>query len=241
MAGRYFNLCCGFCLLLLLLLGAGWVCPAQGAQPVTIWAGDSSSPKVALTFDDGPSPRYTPEILALLQHYQAHATFFVLGRKVERFPRLIRAMLKGGHEVGNHSFSHPRLTKSDQQAREMELERTRVDLDLLGCPPEQRLIRPPYSAFDDRLVSYLAHTHQQLVLWSIDSGDWQGLDAATIVRNVLNRVRNGAIIIFHDSDENSRADRRPTVQALKVILPGLQAAGYRLVTISELVARGNKP
>jgi peptidoglycan/xylan/chitin deacetylase (PgdA/CDA1 family) len=233
---RYFNLCGGFSLLILLLLGAGLVCPAQGAQPVTIWAGDSSSPKVALTFDDGPSPRYTPEILALLKHYQARATFFVLGCKVERFPRLIRAMLKGGHEVGNHSFSHPRLTKSDQQAREMELERTRVDLDLLGCPPDQRLMRPPYSAFDDRLVSYLAHTHRQLVLWSIDSGDWQGLDAGAIVKNVLNRVRNGAIIIFHDSDEKGRANRKATVEALKVILPGLRAAGYRMVTVSELLA-----
>lgn len=236
---KYFNFGCGFGLLILLMLGTGLICPAQGAQPVTVWAGNPSSHMVALTFDDGPSPRYTPEILALLKHYQAHATFFVLGRKVERFPWVINAMLKGGHEVGNHSFTHPRLTKSDQVVRERELERTGLDLDLLGCPQENRLIRPPYSAFDDRLVSYLAHTHRQLVLWSIDSGDWQGLDAEAIVKNVITRVRNGAIIIFHDSDERGQANRKATVEALKVILPWLQAAGFRMVTISGLIARPN--
>lgn len=141
--------------------------------------------------------------------------------------------------MGNHSFNHPRLTRSDQLAREREIETTRVDLDLLGCPRAHDLIRPPYSAFDNRLISYVGHTDRQLVLWSIDSGDWQGLDSRAIVGNVLNRVRNGSIIIFHDSDEKGRADRRPTVEALKVILPALQAAGYRMVTVSELVTNRN--
>lgn len=181
-----------------------------------------------------PRPLYTPKILALLKQYQAQATFFVLGCKVEKYPRLVKAMLRDGHEVGNHSFDHPYLTKTDQLVRERELERTRLDLDLLGCPQAPRLIRPPYSAYDDRLVSYLTHTHRELVLWSIDSGDWQGLDAGAI--DVLARVQNGSIIIFHNSDEKSQADRRATVEALKVILPALQAAGYQMVTISELVA-----
>jgi peptidoglycan/xylan/chitin deacetylase (PgdA/CDA1 family) len=99
------------------------------------------------------------------------------------------------------------------------------------------LFRPPYSAYDDRLQAYLAHTHRRLVLWSIDSGDWRGLPAPAIVDNVLTRVRNGAIIIFHDSDENARADRHPTVEALRTILPALNAAGYRMVTVSELLHR----
>jgi peptidoglycan/xylan/chitin deacetylase (PgdA/CDA1 family) len=218
---------------------AGLACPVKGGQPVTIWAGAPSRHAVALTFDDGPSPLYTPKILALLQQFQAHATFFVMGCKVEKYPWLVKAMLRGGHEVGNHSFNHPCLTRSDQLAREREIETTRVDLDLLGCPRAHGLIRPPYSAFDDRLISYVAHTGRQLVLWSIDSGDWKGLDSPAIVKNVLTRVRNGSIIIFHDSDEKSQADRRATVEALKVILPALQAAGYRMLTVSELVTSRN--
>jgi peptidoglycan/xylan/chitin deacetylase (PgdA/CDA1 family) len=231
---RYFDFSCGFWLLILLLLGAGLVCPAQAAQPVTMWCGSPSRHEVALTFDDGPSPLYTHKILDLLKQYQAKATFFVLGEKVEQYPQIIRAMVREGHEIGNHTFDHPRLTQTARQVCERELERTRLDLDLLGCSNQPQLMRPPYSAYDKQLTSYLTHTRRELVLWSLDSGDWRGLDAGTIVHNVLDRVKNGSIIIFHDSDEKSQADRRPTVEALKVILPILKARGYRMVTISEL-------
>jgi len=224
-------------LIVLFVMAAGMPGPARGEQPGTIWAGPGAKHAVAISFDDGPSSRYTLKILALLKQYQAHATFFVLGCKVEKYPGLVKAMLKGGHEVGNHTYEHPRLPKCDQQAREREIEKTNLDLDLLGCPREKRLLRPPYSAFDDRLVSYLAHTGRRIALWSLDSGDWKGLDAVTIVANVLSRVKNGSIIIFHEGDGTKKhADRGSTVEALKVILPALQEAGYQMVTISELVA-----
>ena len=226
-------------LMLLFLAVSGLPGPVNAGEPVTIYAGLPSEPELALTFDDGPSPLYTPQILDLLDKYQAHATFFVLGCKVEKYPWLIKEMLRRGHEVGNHSFSHPRLPKTGQAARERELETTRLDLDLLGCPHKHLLIRPPYSAFDDRLVSYAAHTHRQLVLGSIDSGDWRGLDARAIELNVLTRVCNGAIIYFHDSDEKNRADRQPTVEALKTILPVLKYRGYKLVTVDEVMTKNN--
>jgi peptidoglycan/xylan/chitin deacetylase (PgdA/CDA1 family) len=222
--------------LLSLLLGLCWVWPAPGAEPVTVWTGTASTRAVALTFDDGPSPRFTPQIRALLKRYGAQGTFFVLGHQAEKYPNLVRDLLRDGNEVGNHSFSHPRFTKTDQLSRERELERTALDLDLLGCPTEHRLFRPPYSAYDDQLKSYLAHTHRSLVLWSLDSGDWRGLKAPAIINNVLTRVRPGAIIIFHDSNETGRADRSPTVAALEVILPALRQEGYRMVTVSELLA-----
>jgi peptidoglycan/xylan/chitin deacetylase (PgdA/CDA1 family) len=202
---------------------------------MTLWAGTPNEKAVALTFDDGPSSTYTPQITALLKRYQAHGTFFVLGQRVEQTPWLVQALLKDGNEVGNHSFSHPRMTKETQISRERELERTAIALDLLGCPQSERLFRPPYSAYDDRLKSYLAHTRRCLVMWSLDSGDWQGLAAPAIIKNVLSRVRNGSIIIFHDSDEHAQADRHPTVEALKTILPALKAAGYRMITVSEML------
>ncbi|MGA9754293.1 MAG: polysaccharide deacetylase family protein [Desulfobaccales bacterium] len=223
--------------LLGVVLGGGPSGSAWGAEPVTVWAGAPTERAVALTFDDGPSPIYTPQIMALLKQYQAHGTFFVMGHKVEEYPWLVQALLKNGNEVGNHSFSHPRMIKEDQLSRERQLERTSLDLDLLGCPKSPRLFRPPFSAYDDRLKAYLAHTHRCLVLWSLDSGDWKGLTAPAIVHNVLSRVRNGSIIIFHDSGQEAQVDRHPTVEALKIILPALQAAGYRMVTISELLQR----
>jgi len=226
-------------LMLLPLVISGMPGPAKAGEPVTIWAGLPSEPEVALTFDDGPSPLYTPQILDLLAKYQAHATFFVLGCKVEKYPWLIKEMLRRGHEVGNHSFSHPRLPQTEQLVRERELETTRLDLDLLGCPCQHKLVRPPYSAFDDRLVSYAAHTGRQLVLGNIDSGDWRGLDARAIEQNVLTRVGNGAIIYFHDSDENDLKDRTPTVEALKTILPVLRYRGYRLVTVDEVMTENH--
>jgi peptidoglycan/xylan/chitin deacetylase (PgdA/CDA1 family) len=224
-------------LLVLLLVSFCCTGAVSAAEPVTIWCGPTSAHEVAITFDDGPSPVYTPQILALLKKYHAKATFFVLGRKVEQYPQVIKAMAREGHEIGNHTYDHPRLTVTTKPKCERELERTRLDLDLLGCADKHHLVRPPYSAYDKQLTSYISHTNRELVLWSLDSGDWKGLDKETIVHNVLDRVKNGSIIIFHDSDEKDEADRRPTVAALKVILPALQARGYRMVTISELAER----
>lgn len=234
----YASIVLGLLLALLLLGLQPW--PALGADQVMIWGGAATVKQVALTFDDGPSPRYTPEILALLQRYQAHATFFVLGRKVEKYPYLVQALLRAGNEVGNHTFDHPRLTKTAESVRESEVERTAVDLELLGGRTS-RWIRPPFSAYDARFKDYVAHTQGRLVMWSLDSGDWKGLDRDTIVKNVVNRVHPGSIIIFHDSDEKDQADRSPTVEALKLILPVLQGMGYRMVTVSQLVAVKNAP
>jgi peptidoglycan/xylan/chitin deacetylase (PgdA/CDA1 family) len=230
----------GLALLLAVLLLAVRPWPATEAEPVVIWGGPPTVKQVALTFDDGPSLRYTPEIMAVLHHYRAQATFFVLGQKVEKNPYLVHALLGAGHEVGNHTFDHQRLTKIADPGRESEVERTALDLELLGdCT--SRWIRPPFSAFDEHFKAYVAHTHGRIVLWSIDSGDWRGLDRDTIVKNVVTRVRPGAIVIFHDSDETGKADRRPTVEALKLIVPALQRMGYRLVTISQLVAGDSAP
>jgi peptidoglycan/xylan/chitin deacetylase (PgdA/CDA1 family) len=219
---------------IVLLLTLGLSVEAWAATPVTITCGNSAKHAVAITFDDGPSPKFTPQILALLKEYGAKATFFVLGEKIEKYPDLIKAEMRGGHELGNHTYSHPHLVKSDQKARERELERTGLDLSLLGCPNTEKIMRPPYSEYDKRLVSYLDHTDRELILWSVDSGDWRGLAAPAIIRNVLSQVKNGSIIIFHD--EYNEKDRHPTVEALKVILPFLQKEGYQMVTVSELLS-----
>ncbi len=232
---KYFIFASYGLLIAFILLAAQPHSPAA-AEPRIIWGGPPQVKQVALTFDDGPSPRYTGKIISVLKQHQVHGTFFVLGAHVESYPEVVRAAIQNGNEIGNHSFAHPRLTKSDELSREQELERTSLDLELLGYHPPSLLFRPPFSAYDGRLVAYLNHTRRRMVLWGIDSGDWKGLPATAIAHNVLSRVRPGAIIIFHDSDEKEQADRNPTVEALQVIVPALKAAGYRLVTVSELVA-----
>jgi peptidoglycan-N-acetylglucosamine deacetylase len=220
-------------LALFLAMGGEGLGASAGQGPVC--RGTTTHKQVALTFDDGPHPRYTAEILSLLNAYQAHATFFVLGRQAARYPHLIKELVRSGQEVGNHSFSHLRFPAANREAWLMEVERTELELRLLGCP-DCGLFRPPYSDYNQGLLQCLANLRRRLVLWSVDSADWREPDPLTIAANVLSRVRPGAIVIMHDSDETGQADRRPTVEALSLILPILKARGYECVTVSELLA-----
>ncbi len=210
----------------------------MGRSQVFIVHGSSQVRRLALTFDDGPSP-YTRKILSVLQRHQAKATFFVLGCHAARYPGIIRTLLRQGHEVENHSFSHVRFSRADRLTWARELGRTEAELALLGAP-DHRLFRPPYSDYNETLLTYLGHLRWRLVLWSVDSGDWRGLSEVQIAANVLARVHPGAIVILHDSDETGTADRASTVAALKIILPALKLRGYELVTVSELLAPPNE-
>lgn len=191
--------------------------------------------QVALTFDDGPNPQFTPDILKLLEKYDARGTFFVMGQHAVRYPRLVRKLVKAGHEVENHSFTHPRFPAQDHETWLRELARTEVELDILGCP-DHHLFRAPFSDYNKGLLHFLTNIRQRLVLWSVDSADWREPDPLAIAANVLAQVLPGSIVIFHDSDETGEADRQPTVEALGLILPALKTRGYTCVTISELLS-----
>lgn len=209
--------------------------PGLAAAPGPICRGQGLEKQVALTFDDGPHPHYTPQILRLLNQYEARATFFVLGRHVRRYPGIVRKLADSGQEVENHSFTHLRFPSEDEKAWQRELARTELELDLLGCP-DHRLFRPPFSDYSQELLDFLAHLGQRPVLWSVDGADWREPDPLAIAVNVLSQVRPGAIVILHDSDETGAADRQPTVEALGLILPALKARGYDCVTVSDLLA-----
>jgi|UniRef100_A0A7C3WTA8 peptidoglycan/xylan/chitin deacetylase (PgdA/CDA1 family) len=216
-----------------------WPGMASGASEAFIAHGPTDMKLVALTFDDGPS-LYTRKILALLNRYQARATFFVLGCHAARYPCLIRALQRAGHEVENHSFSHIRFPQANCCTWAQQLMRTEAELACLGVRCH-RLFRPPYSDYNEKLLTFLGHIREQAVLWSVDSGDWRGLSEVEIAVNVLRRVHNGAIIVFHDSDENGQADRSNTVKALEIILPILKARGYKFVTVEELLNSSQPP
>jgi peptidoglycan-N-acetylglucosamine deacetylase len=218
----------------------GWTALGRAGASGPICHGPDFEKRVALTFDDGPHPSFTPQILDLLKEYDARATFFVLGRHAARYPDLIRKLVDSGQEVGNHSFTHLRFPSGSTEAWPREIQRTALELGLLGCPAP-RLFRPPFSDYNQRLLQFLAHTNHRLVLWSVDAGDWREPDPLAIAVKVLSQVRPGSIVILHDSDETGTADRQPTVEALGLILPALKARGYESVTVTELISSPPEP
>jgi peptidoglycan-N-acetylglucosamine deacetylase len=213
------------------LLGAVWQ-PLAGSEIIN--HGHPSLPAVALTFDDGPSPRYTPKILELLAEYQAQATFFVLGRHAKQYPHLIQAIVADGHEIGNHSYNHLHLPKVSRRVLAAEIDSTHTLLTQLGIPCPG-LFRPPYSEVSSQQEQYTAKCGQRLILWNINAGDYLGINGPEIANRVLQQISNGAIIVMHDSDEFDRADRQPTVEALRLLLPALKERGLRLLTVSALL------
>jgi len=179
---------------------------------------------VALSFDDGPSPRSTETILAELRRRSVPATFFLIGRRIEQRPDLARRILRDGHQIGNHSYSHPRMVLERPRAYAEEIDRTdRLIRELgYGGPID---FRPPYGQKLLVLPWLLAQRGKLDVLWSVDSRDYMDPDPASIARRVLLRVRPGSIVLLHDSPR--------TAAALPALLDGLLSRGYRLVRVRE--------
>lgn len=192
-------------------------------MPSVVTHNEQAGKKVAITFDDGPHPENTPAILNLLDQYGAKATFFMLGSTADFYPDLIQKVARAGHEVGNHSWNHPQLTLLDDQRIQEEVNRSdQVFEQELGYRPP--LMRPPYGDFDERVIQQV---HKPLVLWSIDTLDWQSHNPQAILQIVKDQLHDGAIILMHDIHAE-------TVEATRLVLEYLSSQGYEMVTVSEL-------
>jgi peptidoglycan/xylan/chitin deacetylase (PgdA/CDA1 family) len=209
---------------------------ARRALLGTVVGAHTTERVAALTFDDGPDPASTPELLDLLARHGARATFFLVGTRAARHPDLVARIADGGHAVGYHSWDHPSLPRLGQAAIARQLARTRAALG----PRATRLMRPPYG--DQSLASHLAARRQGLVVvgWSVDGVDWAGEPADAIAARVLEGLHPGAIVLLHDSlfswlDPRFR-ERAATLAAVQRVL----AAGtdYVFLTVPELLARG---
>lgn len=185
----------------------------------------------ALTFDDGPSP-YTAAILDELKREGVHATFFLCGANAERYPDLVRRIRDEGHQIGNHTWSHPYLSLMSEADIALEIDRTQAVLEkLTGRRPT--LFRPPYGVRWFPLWGLLRERGMTMVLWSDRAYDGR-YDAAGIEKAALARLGPGAIILLHDGFETRPAaetDRSATVKALPAIIRGVRAAGYRLAPV----------
>jgi peptidoglycan-N-acetylglucosamine deacetylase len=182
---------------------------------------------VALTFDDGPWPATTGQILTVLTRFHAPATFFVVGRQVERYPTLVRRELAGGMAVGLHSYSHPQpFDRLPIQRMRDEITRGRRTLDFLSVRPVG--FRPPGGAASSAVVATAKSMGHRTVLWTIDPDDWQpGVTPDQIVTRVLSAARPGAIVLLHDGG----GDRSATVAALPAIIDGLRHLGLTLTVL----------
>jgi peptidoglycan/xylan/chitin deacetylase (PgdA/CDA1 family) len=197
----------------------------------TLSAGASDVPEVALTFDDGPGPQ-TPQILDALKAASVHATFFLCGANVEQHPAIARRIQAEGHEIGNHTHSHPRLLGRTPGAIALEIDRAQKVIEAhTGVQP--RVFRPPYGLRWFGLFPILAQRKLHAVMWSVDPLDWRR-SQEEIRKQVLACAHPGAIILLHDGmPPRESGTRQATVLALPPILGQLKTR-YRLVTVSEL-------
>ena len=183
---------------------------------------DPTKPVVALTFDDGPS-KYTNEIVEVLDKYNACATFFILGNKVPIYEKTLINLIKKGNEIGNHSYNHKWLTKLNNENLQEQITKTQnIIKDRLNYEP--KYLRPTYGSINKRIRN---NTNLEIVLWNVDTLDWKIKNSSKIVKRTISKVKNGDIILMHDTHER-------TLEAVKKIIPELQKQGYQFVTISEL-------
>ncbi len=199
---------------------------------------------VALTFDDGPDPKYTPAIADLLQRYQARATFFVLGRHGEQHPDILKDLMAAGHELGNHTFNHPNLNFTLPPTIYAEISQADAVLKQVKYP-DPVYFRPPYGRSGLTVTSTVKPLGRTLILWDIDLMDWASPPVATMTTTLAQQLKPGAIVLLHDGSAgadvtNPKAtdSRQNTVDAVENILATYTAQGYRFVTVSELLGAG---
>ena len=200
------------------------------AEKIVYSSNINAGKKIALTFDDGPHPRYTPEILGILDEYSIKATFFVIGINVKNYPNQFKMVLENGHEVGNHTYSHKVLKNIPSNEVEKEITDTENQISEL-TEYKISLLRPPCGLYDEALKKIAEEKQSKIVLWAIDTLDWAHTSTDKMVKNVVKNVKDGDIILFHDyvSGEYN------TPEALRVIIPILLEKGYEFVTVSELL------
>jgi cellulose synthase/poly-beta-1,6-N-acetylglucosamine synthase-like glycosyltransferase/peptidoglycan/xylan/chitin deacetylase (PgdA/CDA1 family) len=215
-------------------LNGGPIIQTDGTTTTTVSPGDD---QIVLTFDDGPDPKYTPEILDVLEEYGVPGTFFMIGSEISKYPGLTKDVLDAGHEIGIHTFTHPDMSTKSDWRRAVEMQETQYAL--AGAAGVTSMIfRPPYSstvaALDDTNWSVMAEMGQEgylTVVNNLDSRDWEAdVTNDDIVTAVTPSDGDGAVLLFHDGG----GDRSKTASALRTVIPALQNAGYSFTTVAAL-------
>jgi peptidoglycan/xylan/chitin deacetylase (PgdA/CDA1 family) len=202
---------------------------AAGAPKVTFSQCHVEGPYVAMTFDDGPHGANTPRLLDMLKQRKIHATFFMVGQCVAEYPAIVKRMVAEGHEVANHSWSHPQLSSMSESAVREQLQKTH-DAIVAACGVAPKTMRPPFGAFTARQRAW-SHGEwgYKCILWDVDPLDWKVRNAEHVKNEILKAAVPGSIILAHDIHKS-------TIDAMPETLDALLAKGFKFVTVSELLA-----
>ena len=193
-------------------------------------AHENSDMKIALTFDDGPHPRLTPAILDILKKYNVRATFFLVGENVDNYQELAQRILKEGHEIGNHTYTHDKVSGLGKFQIKREIERCEAAI-YEQTDYKTKLFRPPQGFLDDKVQSVSEEMDYRVILWDVDTEDWAHVSPKEICQNVCKHVSAGSIILMHDYVSYNS----PTPEALELFLPILLAQGYQFTVVSDLI------
>ena len=211
-----------------LLRAYAWM---QSRHPDILWRGDASRREIALTFDDGPHPRDTPEVLDVLAKHAVRATFFLIGKDVEKNQSLAKQIHTGGHEIGIHCYRHVPFPFEKPDVLRKQLEKTKTLISqACGIPPiEIRDVRPPYGAFTSKTKSLLAEWGYRLVMWNCIPPHFTQPLSWTI-QQILNASISGSIIVLHDGHgHGSKA-----AQIVETIVPKIKSQGFEFVTVKRM-------
>ena len=213
----------------------------QSMAPTGQWYGRTfiglarGTKQLALTYDDGPNDPHTLRLLETLARHDVHATFFLIGRYVRQRPDLVREIVRAGHVVGNHTFTHPLLIfKSDGETRK-ELASCRAALeDAIGQP--SNLFRPPFGGRRPATLRIAREFGLEPVMWNVTGYDWNAPPAAVVEKKVESQIRGGDVILLHDGGHQQMgADRSQTVLATDHLIARYKSEGYEFVTIPRMI------
>ncbi|WP_026591944.1 peptidoglycan-N-acetylglucosamine deacetylase [Bacillus sp. UNC437CL72CviS29] len=194
------------------------------------FSGPYNKAEVALTFDDGPDPVFTPQILDKLKSYGVKGTFFLLGENAERYPNVVKRIADEGHIIGNHTYNHPNLAKvSDEEYRNQIVKTEEILKKLVGYVP--KFIRPPYGEIREKQLGWATEQNFMIVQWSVDTVDWKGVSAEKITNTVLGNAFPGSVVLQHSTPG---ANLQGSVDSLDRIIPELKAKGSRFVTLPSM-------
>jgi len=194
------------------------------------FSGPYNKGAVALTFDDGPDPVFTPAILDKLKKHGVKATFFLLGTNIEKFPELVKRIAAEGHVIGIHTYDHPNLTQVTKEEYTYQIGKSDgLIQSLVGYKP--KFFRPPYGEIKEDQIKWATEQGMIVIQWSIDTLDWQGLSPEQITNTVIANVLPGSIILQHNAPG---VDLQGTVDALDQLIPQLQNKGVNFVTLPEM-------
>jgi len=198
------------------------------------WHGPANLKKVALTFDDGPS-EYTLRILDILKENNVKATFFVVGKNVDRYPQIFKRIVKDGHVIGNHSYSHPYMFLKSSATIRQEIENTEAVVRKFS-DKKMFLLRTPYGVENPWVFSEAKNHGYTLVKWSVGGSDWRTTNSDKIVKKIVDNVHNGSIINLHDARRlKIHPHCQSTVNALPKIIASLKQKGYQFLTVPQLL------